>query len=50
MTRSIKDKDPIRVRNFMVWELHCKGYSQQFISRIFGITSARVCQILGEMQ
>lgn len=49
MTRSSKDKDPIRVRNFLIWELNRKGYTQEFIARMFAITSARVCQILGEM-
>jgi|688.fasta_scaffold418067_4 hypothetical protein len=49
MTRSVKDKDPLRVRNFMIWELHHKGYNQDFIARVFGITSARVCQVLGDM-
>lgn len=49
MTRSSKDRDPIRVRNFMIWELSRKGYNQDFIARVFGITSARVCQILGGM-
>jgi hypothetical protein len=49
MTRSSADREPRILRNFMIWDLHRRGYSQQFIAKVFGITSARVCQIIGEM-
>jgi predicted transcriptional regulator len=35
------------VRNALIMELRHKGHSQDFIAKVFGITSARVCQILG---
>lgn len=49
MTRSKKDKSPMMVRNFMIWNLSQQGYGQDFIAKVFGITGARVSQILGGM-
>lgn len=47
MTNSKKDKGPIKVRNLIIKDLYRQGVPMNFIAKIFSITGARVCQILG---
>ena len=47
MTRSKKDKGPITIRNLIIKDLYRQGVPMTFIAKVFGITGARVCQILG---
>lgn len=47
MTRSHKDKNPMKIRNLIIKDLYRQGVPMTFIAKVFNLTGARVCQILG---